>query len=62
MIPHEQYPPPKKSNEKLNKVDYMMIGLTSFGVYTSLVITSFFNLVMVILAWRLYERYRSGDL
>ena len=61
MIPHEQYPPPKKPKDvELTFMDYGMIAMTIFGVYTSLAIASFFNLLLVILAWRFYERYRSG--
>jgi len=59
LIPHEQYPPPKKSDTKLNKVDYLIVGLTTFGVYTCMLTSSLFNLVLVILAWKYYERYRG---
>ena len=59
MIPHEQYPPPKKPDPKLTGVDYLVVGLTTFGVYTCLLTGSFFNLVLVMLAWRFYERYRG---
>jgi len=63
LIPHEQYPPPKKPEKpQLNFWDYGMIAMTTFGVYTSMVVASFFNLLLVIVAWRLYERYRKEDL
>jgi len=42
-------------------MDYGMICMTTFGVYTSLAIASFFNLLLVVLAWRFYERYRSEN-
>lgn len=62
MIPHEQYPPPQKPrNTELTFMDYGMIAMTTFGVYTSLTIASFFNLLLVVLAWRFYERYRSEN-
>ena len=62
MIPHEQYPPPQKpKGSELTFMDYTMIALTTFGVYTSLAVASFFNLLLVALAWRFYERYRSED-
>ena len=61
LIPHEQYPPPKKPEPKITGTDYLVIGLTTFGVYTCTITGSFFNLVMVMLAWRFYERYRSGE-
>ena len=56
-------PPPKKpEGNDLTFMDYGMICMTVFGVYTSLVIASFFNLLLVALAWRMYERYRSGEI
>ena len=62
MIPHEQYPPPKKPEDKdLTFMDYGMICMTTFGVYTSLAVASFFNLILVAVAWRMYERYRKGE-
>ncbi len=64
MQPHEfeDYRPPKKPEEKgLTFMDYLMIGMTTFGVYTSLAVASFLNLILVALAWRMYERYRKGD-
>ena len=60
LIPHEQYPPPKNLG-KITGTDYLVIGLTTFGVYTCTITGSFFNLVLVMLAWRFYERYRSGE-
>jgi len=42
-------------------MDYGMIAMTTFGVYTSLAVASFFNLILVVLAWRFYERYRRED-
>ena len=62
MIPHEQYPPPQKPrNTELTFMDYGMIVMTTFGVYTSLAVASFFNLLLVVLAWRFYESYRSEN-
>ena len=62
MIPHDQYPPPQKPKRvELTFMDYGMICMTTFGVYTSLAIASFFNLLLVALAWRFYEKYRSGE-
>ena len=61
LIPHEQYPPPQKPEPKITGTDYLVIGLTTFGVYTCTITGSFFNLVLVMLAWRFYERYRSGE-
>ena len=62
MIPHEQYPPPKRPRDtQLTFMDYIMIGLTTFGVYTSFAVSSFLNLILVVFAWRTYERYRKGD-
>tara|TARA_B100000073_G_scaffold222120_1_gene184955 strand:+ start:176 stop:370 length:195 start_codon:yes stop_codon:yes gene_type:complete len=62
LIPHDQYPPPKKPERvELTFMDYGMICMTTFGVYTSLAIASFFNLLLVALAWRFYEKYRSGE-
>ena len=62
MIPHEQDPPPHPPrNTELTFMDYGMIAMTTFGVYTSLAIASFFNLLLVVLAWRFYERYRSEN-
>ena len=62
MIPHEQYPPPQKpEGNGLTFMDYGMICMTTFGVYTSLAVASFFNLLLVAVAWRMYERYRSGE-
>ena len=59
MIPHEQYPPPKEPDPNLTGMDYLVVGLTTFGVYTCMLTGSFFNLVLVMLAWRFYERYRG---
>mgnify|MGYP001164028164 FL=1 len=62
MIPHEQIPPPKKpEGNGLTFMDYGMICMTTFGVYTSLAVASFFNLFLVAVAWRMYERYRKGE-
>ena len=62
MIPHESYPPPKRpKNTELTFMDYGMIAMTTFGVYTSLAIASFFNLFLVVLAWRFYESYRREN-
>ena len=62
MIPHESYPPPKRpKNTELTFMDYGMIAMTTFGVYTSLAIASFFNLFLVVLAWRFYENYRREN-
>ena len=62
MIPHESYPPPKRpKNTELTFMDYGMIARTTFGVYTSLAIASFFNLFLVVLAWRFYESYRREN-
>jgi len=62
MIPHEQIPPPQKPEDKgLTFMDYGMICMTTFGVYTSLAVASFFNLILVAVAWRMYERYRKGE-
>jgi len=62
MIPHESYPPPQKpKNTELTFMDYGMIALTTFGVYTSLAVASFFNLLLVVLAWRFYESYRREN-
>lgn len=62
MIPHEQYPPPKKpEGSDLTFMDYIMIVLTTFGVYSSLAVASFFNLLLVCIAWRMWERYRKGE-
>lgn len=62
LIPHDfnDYRPPKKQDSKITGTDYLVIGLTTFGVYTCTITGSFFNLVLVMLAWRFYERYRSG--
>ena len=62
MIPHDfkDYRPPKKPEPKITGTDYIVIGLTTFGVYTCAETNSFFNLVLVMLAWRFYERYRVG--
>ena len=62
MIPHESYPPPKRpKNTELTFMDYGMIAMTTFGVYTSLAVASFFNLILVAVAWRMYERYRKAE-
>ena len=62
MIPHEQIPPPKKpEGNGLTFMDYGMICMTTFGVYTSLAVASFFNLIIVALAWRMWENYRRED-
>ena len=62
MIPHESYPPPKRpKNTELTFMDYGMIAMTTFGVYTSLAVASFFNLFLVVLAWRFYESYRREN-
>ena len=62
MIPHEQYPPPQKpKGNGLTFMDYGMICMTTFGVYTSLAVASFFNLIIVALAWRMWENYRRKD-
>lgn len=42
-------------------MDYVVVGLTTFGVYTCMLTGSFFNLVLVMLAWRFYERYRVDE-
>ena len=42
-------------------VDYLVVGLTTFGVYTCMLSGSFFNLILVMLAWKFYERYRTGE-
>ena len=62
LIPHDfnDYRPPKKQDSKITGTDYLVIGLTTFGVYTCTITGSFFNLVLVMLAWRFYEKYRSG--
>ena len=62
LIPHDfnDYRPPKKQDSKITGTDYLVIGLTTFGVYTCTITGSFFNLVLVMIAWRFYERYRSG--
>ena len=62
MIPQKQYPPPKnQEGNDLTFMDYGMICMTTFGVYTSLAVASFFNLLLVAVAWRMYERYRKGE-
>ena len=65
MTPHDfndYRPPPKKpEGNDLTFMDYGMICMTTFGVYTSLAVASFFNLVLVAVAWRMYERYRKGE-
>jgi hypothetical protein len=62
LIPHEQIPPPKKpEGNGLTFMDYGMICMTTFGVYTSLAVASFFNLIIVALAWRMWENYRRED-
>ena len=63
LIPHDfnDYRPPKKQDSKITGTDYLVIGLTTFGVYTCTITGSFFNLVLVMLAWRFYEKYRSGN-
>ena len=63
MIPHDfkDYRPPKKPEDKITGTDYLVIGLTTFGVYTCAETGSFFNLVLVMLAWRFYERYRASE-
>ena len=53
--------PQKPKRVELTFMDYGMICMTTFGVYTSLAIASFFNLLLVALAWRFYEKYRSGE-
>ena len=61
LIPHEQYPPPKNQGDKITGTDYLVIGLTTFRcvyLYGHWVV---FNLVLVMLAWRFYERYRSKN-
>jgi len=62
LIPHEQYPPPQKpKGNGLTFMDYGMICMTTFGVYTSLAVASLLNLILVVLEWRFYERYRRED-
>ena len=64
MIPHDfedNRPPQKPEGTRLTFMDYIMIGLTTFGVYTSFAVSSFLNLILVVFAWRTYERYRKGD-
>ena len=63
MIPHEQYPPPKKpENNKITFIDCVMIAMTSLGIYSAVAVASVFNFFLVVIAWRMYERYRSNDL
>ena len=62
MIHHDQYPPPKKEPPKLTVTDFVMIGATTMGVYACMVESSFFNLLLVMLAWRMYEKHRSNDI
>jgi len=63
MMPHEQYPPPPKNSKgsRLTFMDYMVIGATSFGIYSSFLMGSVINLLFVYIAWRMWERYRSED-
>jgi len=42
-------------------MDYMVIGATSFGIYSSFLMGSVINLLFVYIAWRMWERYRSED-
>ena len=62
MMPHEQYPPPKKPERvELTFMDYTMIVLTTVGIYSSVVIASMLNFIVCVIAWRMWERYRSGE-
>ena len=64
MQPHdfEDYRPPQKpEGNGLTFIDYGMICMTTFGVYTSLMVASFLNLILVALAWRMYENYRKEN-
>ena len=62
MIPHEQYPPPKKPKDvELTFMDYVMIVFTTVGIYSSIVIASMLNFLICVIAWRMWERYRSGE-
>ena len=62
MIPHEQYPPPKKPKDvELTFMDYVMIVFTTVGIYSSIAIASMLNFLICVIAWRMWERYRSGE-
>ena len=62
MIPHEQYPPPKKPKDvELTFMDYVMIVLTTVGIYSSIAIASMLNFIICVIAWRMCERYRKGE-
>ena len=64
MQPHdfEDYRPPQKpEGSRLTFIDYGMIAMTTFGVYTSLAVASFLNLILVAIAWRMYENYRKEN-
>jgi len=62
LIPHEQYPPPKKPKDvELTFMDYVMIVLTTVGIYSSIAIASMLNFLICVIAWRMWERYRSGE-
>ena len=66
MQPHdfEDYrppPPQKPEGSRLTFIDYGMIAMTTFGVYTSLAVASFLNLILVAIAWRMYENYRKEN-
>tara|TARA_X000000950_G_C13607327_1_gene533878 strand:- start:162 stop:359 length:198 start_codon:yes stop_codon:yes gene_type:complete len=65
MQPHdfEDYrPPPQKPENDITGTDLVMIALTTFGLYSSVLVASMWNFLLVVVAWRLYERYRSGKL
>ena len=62
MIPHEQYPPPKRPRgTQLTFMDYLMIVLTTVGIYTSFIVVSYLNMILCVVAWRMWERHRSGE-
>ena len=45
----------------LTFMDYLMIVLTTVGIYSSVVIASMLNFIVCVIAWRMWERYRSGE-
>jgi len=62
--PHdfEDYRPPQKpEGNGLTFMDYIMIGFTSIGIYSSFVVVSYLNMILCVFAWRMYENYRKGN-
>ena len=59
MIPHESHNQRPDPEPPLNILDFIIVALMTIGIYISLVTVSIFNLFMCLLAWRMYERYRT---